>query len=50
MIMLSIIDAEGRKQIFEASFRVLEETGVQVDHPGIFPWGGRLGHQLERGL
>ncbi len=36
MATLSVINDEGRKQILEASFRVLEETGVQVDHPGIF--------------
>jgi trimethylamine--corrinoid protein Co-methyltransferase len=36
MITLSIIDDEGRKKILEASFKVLEQTGVQVDHPGIF--------------
>jgi trimethylamine---corrinoid protein Co-methyltransferase len=36
LVTLSIIDDEGRKRILEASFRVLEETGVQVDHPGIF--------------
>ncbi len=36
MVTLSIIDAEGRKKIMEASLRVLEETGVQVDHPDVF--------------
>ena len=36
MVTLSIIGDEGRKRILEASFRVLEETGVQVDHPEIF--------------
>ena len=36
MITLSIISEGDRKKILEASFRVLEETGVQVDHPEIF--------------
>lgn len=35
MITLSIIGDEERKKIIEASFQVLEETGVQVDHPQI---------------
>jgi trimethylamine--corrinoid protein Co-methyltransferase len=36
MITLSIINDEGRKKILQASFRVLEETGVQIDHPEVF--------------
>lgn len=36
MIILSVIGEEGRKMVLEASFQVLEETGVQVDHPQIF--------------
>ena len=36
MITLSIIGDEDRKKIIQASFRVLEETGVQIDHPEIF--------------
>ena len=36
MITLSIIGDEDRKKILQASFRVLEETGVQIDHPPIF--------------
>ncbi len=36
MVTLSVIGDEGRKKILEASFRVLEETGVQIDHPAVF--------------
>jgi len=36
MITLSVIGDEDRKKILEASLRVLEETGVQVDHPEIY--------------
>jgi len=36
MITLSIIEEKDRKKILEASLRVLEETGVRVDHPEIF--------------
>jgi len=36
MITLSIIGDEDRKKILQASFRILEETGVQIDHPEIF--------------
>src|SRR5512136_1840029 len=36
MIHLSIIPDEDRKKILQASFRVLEDTGVQIDHPEIF--------------
>jgi len=36
MLTLSIIDESDRKKIWDAAFRVLEETGVQIDHPGVF--------------
>ncbi len=36
MITLSIISDVDRKKILEASFRVLEETGVQIDHQEVF--------------
>lgn len=36
MLMLSILNAEERRKILNASFRVLEETGVQIDHPYVF--------------
>jgi len=36
MNTLSVLQEEQRKRILEASFRVLEETGVQVDHLLIF--------------
>jgi trimethylamine--corrinoid protein Co-methyltransferase len=36
MITLSILNQDERKKILEASFRVLEETGVQIDHPEVF--------------
>ena len=36
MITISIIGDEDRRKILESSFRVLEETGVRVDHPEIF--------------
>jgi len=36
MITLSILSEEDRKKILQASFRILEETGVQIDHPEIF--------------
>lgn len=36
MLMLSVLSAEERSRILEASFRVLEETGVQIDHPHVF--------------
>jgi trimethylamine--corrinoid protein Co-methyltransferase len=36
MITLSILNQEERKKILEASFRVLAETGVQIDHPEVF--------------
>ena len=36
MITLSILMEEERSKILEAAYRVLEETGIQVDHPGIF--------------
>lgn len=35
MITISIIGDEERKKILNASFQVLEETGVQIDHPQI---------------
>ncbi len=36
MITLSIIGPEERQKIIQASFRILEETGVQIDHPYVF--------------
>jgi trimethylamine---corrinoid protein Co-methyltransferase len=36
MIKLGIVADEERKKILQASFQVLEETGVQVDHPEVF--------------
>jgi trimethylamine---corrinoid protein Co-methyltransferase len=36
MITLSVIADDDRKRILEASFQILEETGVQVDHPRVF--------------
>jgi len=36
MVKLSIIGEEDRKKILQASFQVLEETGIQIDHPEIF--------------
>ncbi|RPJ05168.1 MAG: hypothetical protein EHM36_08730, partial [Deltaproteobacteria bacterium] len=36
MVRFSVLTEEERRQILEASFRVLEETGVQVDHAEVF--------------
>lgn len=36
MLRLSIVAEEARRRILEAAFRVLEGTGVQVDHPEVF--------------
>ena len=43
MITLSILTPDERKKILEASFRVLEETGVQIDHPEVFRKLGEAG-------
>ena len=36
MIRLGVLSDEERKVILDASFQVLENTGVQVDHPEVF--------------
>ncbi len=36
MIRLGVLGDEERKVILDASFQVLENTGVQVDHPQVF--------------
>ncbi len=36
MITLGVIADEDRKNIIDASFQVLENTGAQVDHPDVF--------------
>ena len=43
MITLSVLSQEERKRILEASFRILEETGVQIDHPEVFRKLGEAG-------
>lgn len=47
MVTLSIINDEDRKKILGASFRVLQETGVQIDHPEIFQKLGAAGCRVD---
>jgi trimethylamine--corrinoid protein Co-methyltransferase len=47
MVTLSILEDGDRRKILEASFRILEETGVQIDHPEILRQLGEAGCRVD---